>query len=340
MIRLLILSFSICFASLFGSESLLKERLAKAKGGDYIVAESNKMITLLNVRSITPKTLILEEIAAPLKNLKERPGSWAEWVKNRAPGHSSWSMLEIDLESGQIVECYSFSRGTWVQLSASESLFATLIQTPLKPISQQDRRRIGPPPPPGESDFRQIWQPPLVFEGKKLEKAQFDAYEATWPRDGTELAGKTVTLYFDREIRFPIPLWIAVETAHAIGNFRAIDSGKNLPSPHRSLPKRIPQFLGSPQKTEKGLSLTLKSPKYFRQFELFAVDVTGREKQIFPITHSLTEGEWEQVTIEIDESDLAQVLERDHRYTWLLVPAGHTESYTETIKPFTWTGKP
>jgi hypothetical protein len=98
----------------------------------------------------------------------------------------------------------------------------------------------------------------------------------------------------------------------------------------------VPQFVGVPQKTEKGLSLTLKSPKYFRDFELFAIDVTKREKQIFPIAHSLAKGEGGLLTIEIDQDELRQVLEDDHRYTWLLVPAGHSDSYTETTKPFIW----
>jgi hypothetical protein len=336
MIRFFIALFFLVSAAAFGSEVLLKERVMKAKSGDYLVAESNQSITLLCIRSIAPKSLVLEEITAPAKQLKERPASWADWIRNKAPGHSSWSMLEIDLESGEITECYSFSRNAWVQLSPGESLFATLLQVPLKPIPERERRRIGPPPEAGESDFRKIWQPPLVFEGKKREQAKFDAFLADWPQDGTELAGKTVTLYLDRDVQFPLPLWISVESTHAIGNFRAIDSGRNLPSVYRSLPRRVPQFVGVPQKTEKGLSLTLKSPKYFREFELFAIDVTKREKQIFPIAHSLAKGEGGLLTIEIDQDELRQVLEDDHRYTWLLVPAGHSDSYTETTKPFIW----
>jgi hypothetical protein len=336
MLRLFILSFTLSLTLLFGSDILLKERLTRAKSGDYIVAESNKMITVLIVRTLTPKSLILEEITAPAKHLKERPASWPEWVKAKAPGHSSWSMVEIDLGSGEIIECYSFSRASWVQLATSESLFATLIQLPLKSIQSGERRRIGPPPGSGESDFRQIWQPPLVFEGKTFPKAIFDAFETQWPQDNTDLAGKAVTLYFDSEIRFPLPYWIQVETSHAIGHFRAIDSGRNLHSPYRTMPHRIPQFVGHTKKTPKGLSLSLKSPKYFRTFELFAIDVTGREKQIYPVTHSLVDSEGDLLTIEIDEADLAQVLELNHRYTWLLVPAGHSESYTESTKPFTW----
>lgn len=328
--------FLFCSSLLFGGEFSLKERLSKAKSGDYVVTEANKMITLLAVRANTPTTLILEEITIPTVNLKETPASWAEWVKAKAPGHTSWSMIEIDHRSGQVLECYSFSRSAWLQISPSESLVATLLQLPMTSVPANQRKRIGPPPQSGEADHRKIWDPPLVFEGKKIENARFDVYETTWPKDGSELANQQVTLYFDKEKRFPLPLWIQVDTSHATAALRAIDSGKNLPSIYRSLPRRVPEFVGQPQKTEKGIRLSLKSPKYYRRFELFAIDVTSKEKQIYPVTHSLAQEEDELITLEIDHDELNHILEPDHRYTWLLVPAGHSESYTETRKPFVW----
>ena len=332
---LLLLSFAFLLSA---SEAPLKHRLLQAKNGDYVVAESNQLVTVLAVRSLTPQSLILEEITIPAKQLKERPPSWTEWIKARAPGHSSWSMTEIDLQSGEIIECYSFSRSSWIQLGPNQNLFATLIRLPLKEINEQKRRRIGPPPAEGESDFRQIWEPPLVFQGKAVPKAPFDAFETNWPQDGSPLANQKVTLYFSRKLPFPLPYWVQIDTSHATAHFRVIDSGHNLPSPHRAMPRKVPQFVGQPKKTEKGISLSIKSPKYFRNFELFAVDITGKEKQISPLTHSLLEGEQGLLTIEIDASDLQQALEANHQYTWLLVPSGHSEAYTETLKPFTWQG--
>ncbi len=330
------LSFLLGFALLSGADFRLQERMQKAKSGDYVITEINKMVTLLTVRSLTADTLVLEEITAPLQNLKKLPASWPEWVKAKAPGHTSWSMLEIDLHNGQVVECYSFSRSAWIHLSPKESLFATLLHLPMKRLDPAHRRKIGPPPLAGEPDFRKIWDPPLVFEGQKLENVSFDVLEATWPSDGSELAGQDVCLYFDREKRFPFPFWIQVETSHATAALRTIDSGKNLPAVYRALPRRVPEFIGQPQKTEKGLRLSLKSPKYYRKFELFAVDITTREKQIFPLTHSLIRGDEEFLTLEIDQDELAKTLQSDHRYTWLLVPQGHSESYTESPKSFLW----
>jgi hypothetical protein len=315
----------------------LKDRLQKAKTGDYIVAEANKMVTLLAIRSLTPTTLVLEEITAPLQNLKNRPTSWPAWIKEKAPGHTSWTMTEIDLATGQVLECYSFSKSAWLQLSQKESLFARLLNLPLQKTAPSEQKKIGPPPLQGESDFRKIWSPPLVFEGKKLEHASFEVFETLWPDDGTDLARQKVSLYFDRENRSPFPFWIQVDTTHLTATVRTIDAGKNLPIVYRSFPRRVPEFVGQPQKTENGLKLSLKSPKYYRQFELFAIDITAKEKQIFPILHSLIRNDEELFTLEIDEDELKQSLQEGHRYTWLLVPVGHHESYAESIKPFVWT---
>lgn len=321
---------------IFGAAFSLKERLVGAENGDYLVVEVNQTIALLHICSSTPTTLLLEEIAAPKKNLKRLPDSWTEWVKHRAPGHTSWSMLEIDLQKGEIVECYSFSQASWIPLSSKESLLVALLQSPLKPIEAEKRRRIGSPPPPGEADFRQIWQPPLTFEGEKIAKSQFDAFETSWPQDGSEWAGKTFLLYFDRDSLSPFPYWIEVETSHASFHLRALDGGKHLSSLFRSLPRRIPEFIAPPQKTRSGLRLSIKSPKYYRQFELFAVDVTEREKEILPLSHQLIPGKEELLSIEISKEELHQTLKSGHRYTWLLIPTGHSESYSATVKPFTW----
>lgn len=329
--------FVICTSLIIGADFRMKERLEKAKVGDYVVTEANKIITVLSFRSITPTTLILEEISAPVQNLKKRPDSWPEWVKAKAPGHTSWSMVEIDLENGELLECYSFSRSAWIHLSQKESLLATLIHLPMKTVPQDQRRKIGPPPLDGERDFRKLWNPSLVFEGKKIQNADFEVYETTWPEDGTDLSGQEVCLYFDKEKQFPLPFWIQVQTSHTTAALRTIDSGKSLPIIHRTIPRRAPEFVGVPIKTECGIRLKLKSPKYYKEFELYAIDVTTREKkQILPITHSLIEREGEWNTIQVDREDLNQTLKPDHRYTWLLVPLGYSESYTETVKPFVW----
>jgi hypothetical protein len=333
MSRVLLLFLAIAPA-LFGSP--LQERIEKSSPGDYLVVEGGKMITIVSIRSVTPASIILEEVSIPSQNLKPPPSSWREWIKERAPGHTSWSMIELDRPTGEILECYSFTRSSWIKLSSHESLLATLMTLPLNPVQSEKRRKIGPPPRGGEADTRKVWEPPSFVEGKKLGGLHFDVFETSWPKDNSPLSESNVLLYFDREGRFPLPFWIQVETAHAQIAIRTIDSGAHFPSPHKKIPRRIPQFVGEPQKVKGGLRLSLKCPKYFRNFDLYAVDVTTKEKELCPIAHSLLEGKEEFLNLEIPEEELNQVLTPKHRYTWLLVPAGHTESYTESTKPFTW----
>jgi hypothetical protein len=40
--------------------------------------------------------------------------------------------------------------------------------------------------------------------------------------------------------------------------------------------------------------------------------------------------------MEIDKSELKNTLQPNHRYTWLIVPLGHCEYYTESTKAFLW----
>lgn len=328
--------FFFCTNLIFGAEFHLKQRLEQAHCGDYIVTQADQIITVLTIRSINDHSLIFEEISAPLKTLKKLPDSWPAWVQAKAPGHTSWSMAEIDLESGQIIECYSFSRRTWVRLAQNESLVATLIHLPLQQIPPHLRRKIGPPPLNDEPDFRKIWNPPLIREGQKVENASFEVYTTTWPEDGSELSNKQVALYFDQENQFALPFWIQLETAHASASVRTIDSGRNLPLVYREMPRRNPEFIGSPQKTKNGLRFLLKSPKYYQEFELFAVDTTTKDKKITPIPHSLGLGGEEWLHLEVDQEELEQILQPNHRYTWLLVPVGHNSSYIESVKPFVW----
>ena len=214
----------------------LKGFLEKGKEGDFIVTESMKVFTLIRIRPSDGETLVLEEISASSKNLPKEP--WEEWLKKKAPGHSSWSIVEISLNDGKILECYSFSKNSLVQLSRQESLLATLLFQPLKEIPSDKQKKVGPPPAEGEADFRKPWSPPFIFEGKKVEGAKFDVRQTTWPEDGSEIGGREVTFYFDQEKKIPLPIWIEVETSHITGKIRVIDSGKGLRSPLRRSPKR------------------------------------------------------------------------------------------------------
>jgi hypothetical protein len=320
----------------FTSQFPLFERLERAKNGDFVVWEANKTITLLALRSSHEQTLILEEISAP--SPKDKSICWAEWLKEGAPGHTSWTMMEINLKDKEILEAYSFSRASWISRSSKDNFLATLLHLPLTPMPREKMRRIGPPPPEGEMDLRKIWVPPLFLDGKQVKLALFDAYETVWPQDGSELAGLTIHLYFDRDVLSPLPCWIQIDTGQITATVRAIDSGHKLPpSFYRTLPRRAPEFMGSPSKTKNGgLRFSIKTPKYYKDFELFALDVTSQEKEIHLLKTSGTENMNELVNLDVEAEELSSILQPNHKYTWLIIPTTHSESYSELTKPYLW----
>src|SRR5438105_11856830 len=258
---------------LFGTDLHLKQWLEKAQAGDYIVTETNKTVSVLSIRGVSDAAILIEEITAPMQNVP-KIDSWPQWVKAKAPGATSWSMIEIDMQHGQILECYSFSKASWLQLAQKESLLATLLGLPLQRVPAKKQKRIGPPPLADEPDTRKVWKPLVTFEGKKRDDIKFEVLEATWPHDETEISDKAITLYFDQE--FPLPFWIQVEGSHGTAVLRTIDAGHHLGSPYRSIPRRAPQFHACPEIGEKEVTLFVKCPKYDCDFVLFAVDMSHK----------------------------------------------------------------
>ena len=119
----LISCFLLLSVPFFAATLRLKERVEKAHPGEYMVTEAGKTTTLIAVRKVLPHSLILEEISIPSQNVKKkRPPSWPEWVQSGAPGNTSWSMIEIDPQTGQILECFSFSRSCSSTTFSSSSL--------------------------------------------------------------------------------------------------------------------------------------------------------------------------------------------------------------------------
>jgi len=331
------LFLTLAFVTLgYSGQSPLLNRLKKAQNGDFVVWETNKMITLLVIRFPTERSIIFEEISAPKFNNKAL--GWGEWLQQGAPGHTSWAMIEIDLTQKEILEAYSFSRRGWLSTSSQECLLSTLLHLDMQPLPDEKWRRIGPPPLEGEKDLRKIWNPPLFVEGVRIKNAPFEAFETTWPEDHSELAGKTLHVYFDQKVLCPLPTWIQIETGQFSASLRAIDAGHYLPlSIYRTIPKRAPEFIGSPMKTKAGgLRFLIKTPKYYKEFELYAVDARGEKKTIHLLNHSLLARCEEEVQLEVSREELASELNPNHSYTWLLIPSVNNSLFAELNKPFLW----
>lgn len=335
-------TFIFCFFWLLGifqayAENTLKDKFQHAQPGDYIVTEQDNNISVLSIRSLSSSTLLLEEISIPSNGIDPLKTSWSQWAQSKAPGHTSWIWYEIDLENNQLIECFSFSRQSWLFFNESEHFFTKLIGLSFSKIPDKQKRRIGPPPQRGEVDHRRVWNPPLIVEGKKIDKPSFDVWEGKWPKDNSPLSQCKIELYFKSgNDTFPFPYWIEVNNGHYTYKIRVIDSGNHLISPIQGpMPHRPPQFLGSIQHSGDALKLTFKTPSYYKKFNLFAIDLSSGQRTPIPVPFSLRPAkEPEQFFIEISKQSLKETFQSGHRYQWMLVAEDSKEGYTETEEPF------
>lgn len=228
---LLILLFLLLSAPSYSEELLFREKCQKAHAGDFIVTQLDDTYSLLFVREITAERLLLEEIAAPSNQIDTKTIRWAEWVKKKAPGHTSWTLYEIDMKTGQLIEAFSYSKRGWLYLDETQQFLSKLLSLPLTLLSDAERKKIGPQPASSEEDRRAVWNPPLFIQGKKQPKAQCDVWKGVWPEDGTPMGKCTVELYFSKaNPSFAFPYWIELRSPHYTFKMRSVDSGSAITS--------------------------------------------------------------------------------------------------------------
>jgi hypothetical protein len=211
------------------STFLLKDQLAKAAKGDYLVSFQNKMNTVLHVKDKFPDSLVIEEISIPAS---KAPFSWKEWVREGAPGNSSWIIYTVDFSSGKISDYYLLSRNIPLNPEKEGRFISTLLNMEMSLIPEKERRKVGSHPVYAHRDKRPVWQPKMVFEGEAIPGVYFDAWRAEWPKDGTPFAGKTIKIFTPRDPRFPSYFPYKLEAGGLIsGEIRIIDSGRSMESP-------------------------------------------------------------------------------------------------------------
>lgn len=217
----------------------LKDQFKDAKTGDYIVIEQERQMTLMLIHSKTDATLFLEEITIPEKLVNDR-FSWANWIKKKAPKNTSWILYEIALNSGKILEEYSFSRHCWIDPTIAENFLPTLLNLNFMKMPEDERRRAGRAPEKGEKDKRPLWQPNLIVNGKIIPGATFNSYKARWPKDSSQLSDSLIEIYLPTNSQLApsyFPYWLQVSDRFAKANIRIIDSGTGLISPNPGMPR-------------------------------------------------------------------------------------------------------
>lgn len=206
----------------------LKQDIPTAKPGDFIVYAYKQSLVLVRIAENSGPLLVVEEISAPVSTVS---GNWQEWLSKEAPGHSSWTISRINVASGKLVSIFSVDERTFLDSNPAFQFLPTLFTLDARPIDPSDQKRIGPQPLPGEKDFRQLWRPKIMFEGKQI-SPPIQPYRVLWPNDDSELSGKPIDIYLVREGGLTyLPYWIEVAGALGKAKISAIDSGKNLSSP-------------------------------------------------------------------------------------------------------------
>jgi len=313
------------------------QKFETAQPGDYIVTLQDGNYSVLIVKALNKDSLILEDLLIP-EDLAPQL-SWNEWVEKGAEGHTAWNLFEIDWTNNQLIEAYSVDKEGWLFFDDSQHFLSKLLSLSLKKVSSDERRKIGPAPSFGDPDQRALWNPPLVFKGQKKHKPRFDVWKTKWPSDGTQLANCSVELYFDASNpEFPFPYWIEVSNGYYCFKMHIVDSGKNLSSMFKGkIPHRPPTFSGEPQIEKTSLRIFFKSPGYYKNFRLFAIDVNSEEHAAIPLSAQIkkTEGK-ELFFFELSKGQLKEIFTEGHRYRWVLVPENISNICIESEHTYLW----
>jgi hypothetical protein len=228
-ILIFVLSFFVIYHT---SAFILRDRLSESEKGDYLVTAQGKNYTLLHIYDKTPQTITIEEITIP--NTRVGNGhQWKNWVSQGAPGHTSWILYVIKLSSGAIEKCFSLSTRGWLNMTQqSGSFMPILLNLEFTAVADRERKKAGPPPERDSPDRRSYWQPKMVVEGHEVDGVEFGVWRTHWPKDGSELSGRTVEIYLPKSgsVRYPayFPYWLQVKGAMGKANVRIIDSGRGL----------------------------------------------------------------------------------------------------------------
>ncbi len=308
----------------------LKEKFAESNPGTYVVTEQNKTYTLLHVHTLTPDELLLEEISIPSHLVTSK--DWKKWVQTGAEGHTSWILYAVDLVENQVTECYSFTRQAHLPTQSMDAFLTTLLGLDLTFLPEEERLQTGPTSRPGEVGSSRPWGPPMMREGKKVKEASYDVYTTSWPQDQSELSRKKIVLYFDKDHgEFPFPYWMQAREGGLKFKIRATDSGTGLRSLQKSLPRRVPFFIGGMVKEGNKAYFNLQAPLYFHSLKLYAIDISVSPRLTISVP-SMMKRDQEHVTLEVDSATLSEKLIQGHQYAWIAVSEEH-DVYAEMEQP-------
>jgi len=168
--------------------------------------------------------------------------------------------------------------------------------------------------------MRKVWNPPLYYNGMQVKSPSFVAYALQIPFDDSPLSGKRIEIYFDaNNLNFPFPYFAQVtDDSNASFRIHICDSGEGLYSPIKEMPRRSLHFSKPMEKTDEVVKIFLKSPVYYKNFKLHAIDQNSNDLK--PIELSFEEfRNGEELEFKVLKSNLQGRLEKGHNYTLLII---------------------
>ncbi len=335
-----LLIFCFLGASAFAAEIRLKDKLAEAAPGSYVVTEQSKNFTLVHIHDRTDRSIVIEEVTIPAARYARNPIPWRQWFESGAPGHTSWTMSQINLETGQFEETFSFTHQGWINLSDSDPFLTTLLNLPFAAVPEEKRRRVGIPPGYNKPDHRPIWNPFLTIEGKRM-CIPFSVWRARWPSDGSELSRKYIEIYLPNEVcdseapQYPtyFPYWIEIDGKIGSAKVRIIDSGTGARSPKPALPLRPPELIGNGKLRGEGLALQLKTPNYYQDFMIVAEESGAIFGNTFPLRCETRRLDDQTVFLFVSRDELNKFMTPGETYRFLVSPRENPSICLETRSP-------
>ncbi len=332
--------FLSVFTFTFATENsilFLKDTLNKASKGDYLITTQNKTYTLFHIYDKSENKLTIEEITLSKKEYEAQNTHWNEWLIKGGKGHTAWVMYEIDLDSGNILDFYSFTHQNWQNSFKEEHFFPTLIQLKFALSSENSRRKAGPPPPPGLIDERPYWQPPLIFNGQTIKDVPCYSWTTFWPNDNTELAGKKIEIYMpqeNRKIPSYFPYWLQISHSFGVIKIRVVDSGINMLSPKTSFPRKPPEFTALSYSQTGDLIFQLKNFYHDRYFSLYAAIPDHYPRDLISLPYKIDQLDDDgTVLITVLTQDLKNKLSASDNYYFSFIPKDLNYPAIETPEP-------
>lgn len=228
--RKFILSILLLLPFTAWSALVLRDNMSNAKQGDYIVTAQNKVYTMLLVTEKKGDEIQLDEITIPMTRVASDL-SWRQWLLCKAPQNSSWVRYTIDLRNASMTNMYSFTKGGSYKVDDANNFLSKLLNLHLESVPERYRKRVGPKASPGGGDWRPFWQPRMIVDGAVIPNVTFHAYKTYWPKDNSDLSGKSIEIYVPEDgSKYPsyFPYWLQVSGIVGKARVRIVDSGMNL----------------------------------------------------------------------------------------------------------------